>query len=48
MEAFNDFSLTNPEAIVGGTLVPTQYEGEDGSSGSDRYDTTRKRVIYVN
>ncbi|WP_020570860.1 hypothetical protein [Neolewinella persica] len=47
MEAFNDFSLTNPEAIFGGTLVPTEFEGEDGGSGTDHYDTKRKRVIYI-
>lgn len=45
MEAFNDFSLINPETIVGGTLVATHYYAPDGTVRYEWYDTTRKRLI---
>ncbi|MFK8164127.1 MAG: hypothetical protein AB8H12_16905 [Lewinella sp.] len=48
MEAFNNFSLTTPETILGGKLVPCRYVSSDGSSGTDYYDTERDRVIYPN
>ena len=46
MEAFNDFSLSSPDTIFGGDLVPTEYSDAGGGGGQELLETEKLRVIY--
>lgn len=47
MANFKEFELNNSQVIFGGVLQDTEWSGHDGSSGTDLYDTERRRVIYA-
>ncbi len=49
MEKFREFKLENQEMIFGGwgCLLFTDYCSEDGSCGTDVYDTCLDRIIYT-